>query len=82
MLTGAQTRAARALLGWSRAELADRSRISLSSIQRIEAIDGVGSTRADALFRVQRAFERAGVIFLDPGEQRQGGAGVRFGRSD
>jgi len=80
MLTGAQTRAARALLGWSRAELADRSRISLSSIQRIEALDGVGSTRADALFRVQRAFERAGIIFLESGEQRPGGVGLRFVR--
>jgi transcriptional regulator with XRE-family HTH domain len=80
MITGAQTRAARALLGWSRAELAERSSLSHSSIQRVEAIDGISSMRADNLFRLQRAFERAGIIFLGPGENRSGGAGVRLRR--
>jgi transcriptional regulator with XRE-family HTH domain len=39
-ITGAQVRMARAFLRWSVAELADRAKVGISSIQRIEATDG------------------------------------------
>jgi transcriptional regulator with XRE-family HTH domain len=76
MITGAQIRAARGLLGWTGAELAGRSGLSTSSIQRAEATRGVSSMRADNLLRLQRAFEDAGIIFLDVGDTRRGGIGV------
>jgi DNA-binding Xre family transcriptional regulator len=78
MITGAQIRAARALLGWTAADLAERSGLSTSSIQRAEAAQGVASIRADNLFRLQRALEEAGIIFIYSGECRPGGDGVRF----
>jgi transcriptional regulator with XRE-family HTH domain len=75
MITGAQIRAARALLGWTAAKLAEQSGLSSSSIQRAEA-GAVGAMRAENLFRIQRALEQAGIIFLYPGDT--GGAGVRL----
>jgi len=82
MITGAQIRAARALLGWPASELAERSRLSISSIRRAESIDGVSSMRASNLFQLQRTFENAGIIFLSAGEQRPGGDGLRLRRMD
>ena len=78
MITGAQIRAARALLGWSAAQLAERSGISYSAIQRAENIDGISSMRATNLFALQRALEDGGVIFLGAGDNRSGGDGVRL----
>jgi transcriptional regulator with XRE-family HTH domain len=78
MITGAQIRAARGLLGWSTAQLAEKSGVSYSSIQRAESIDGISSMRATNLFAVQRALEDGGVIFLGGGDNRNGGDGVRL----
>ena len=36
------------------------------------------NTRGSTLNAIQRAFDRAGVIFLDIGDTRNGGPGVRF----
>jgi hypothetical protein len=78
MISGAQIRAARALLGWSAAQLAERSGISYSAIQRAESIDGIPSMRAPNLYALQRALEDGGCIFLSAGETRPGGDGVRL----
>ena len=78
MITGAQIRAARALLGWSASDLAEKSGVSHSSIQRAEAIDGISTMRATNLFALQRALEDGGVIFIGAGDNRSGGDGVRL----
>jgi DNA-binding transcriptional regulator YiaG len=78
MLTGAQIRAARALLGWSAQDLANRSGVSYSAVQRAEAADGVPSMRAPNLHTIQRSLEDGGVIFLTSGDNRPGGDGVRM----
>jgi hypothetical protein len=78
MLMGAQIRAGRALLGWTAATLAARSGVSYPTVQRAEAADGVPRMKAPNLFAVQRALEEGGVVFLDPGEHREGGSGVRL----
>jgi transcriptional regulator with XRE-family HTH domain len=78
MITGAQIRAARALLGWTGAQLADRSGVSTSSIQRAEATRDVPSMRADNLLKIQQSLEAAGVMFVEIGDTRPGGAGVRL----
>ena len=78
MITGAQIRAARGLLGWSAADLAQRARLSYATVQRAETAEGVPTTQAQNLFAIQQALEAGGVIFLDPGENRDGGSGVRL----
>jgi transcriptional regulator with XRE-family HTH domain len=80
MIVGSQIRAGRALLGWSVATLATQSGISEATIRRAEAVDSVPSMRADNLLALQRALEDGGVLFLDPGDVRTGGEGVRRAR--
>ncbi|MCK8787627.1 helix-turn-helix domain-containing protein [Roseomonas sp. NAR14] len=67
MLTSYQVRAGRALVRWSARELAVEAGVSLNTIQRIEAVDGVPSTSAKTLGAIQRALEGAGVEFIPGG---------------
>jgi transcriptional regulator with XRE-family HTH domain len=78
MLTAAQIRAARALLGWSQPALAQASGLSLPTIVRMEGQQGPGRSAAANVDAVQRALEEAGVIFLGSKELYQGGPGVRL----
>lgn len=76
MIAPAQIRAARALIGWTQAELARASAVSEISIKNIER--GVTDPRVSTMAAIEAAFQRAGVIFLDPGVNRDGGHGVRL----
>ena len=79
MITAAQLRAARALLGLDQRELAERSGLSLPTIQRMEASDGTVRGNVDSLVKLTDALERAGVILLDEGQSTAGGGrGVRL----
>jgi transcriptional regulator with XRE-family HTH domain len=63
MITARQSRAARALLGWTQETLADKARVSLTALKRLESASGLEvyeSTRDE----VRRAFEQNGVVFL------------------
>jgi transcriptional regulator with XRE-family HTH domain len=80
MITAGQIRAARALIGWKQTDLAKASKVSEISIKNIER--GVTDPRYRTLEAIQAAFEKAGVVFLEPGDVRDGGAGVRLKRSD
>ena len=64
MITAHQTRAARALLGWTQEMLADRAAVSLTALKRMESVNGerVYESTAD---RVRRALEAAGIVFID-----------------
>lgn len=75
-----QIKAARALLGWSQAILADRSGVSLPTIKRLEAaeVDGGMGGRQETIAAIRAALETAGVVFLDSGETTSGGPGVRL----
>ena len=75
MITGAQVRAARALARWSAHELANHAGVGISTVQRIEATDGVPSALGKNLEAIQRALETAGVEFID---RDNGGPGVRL----
>ncbi len=76
MITGAQVRAAKALVGWSGSDLASSAEVSLSSIRRIEAVDGVpDSMSVKTLMSVQYALEMAGIEFLGMPDD---GPGVRL----
>jgi transcriptional regulator with XRE-family HTH domain len=76
MISGKQIRAARALVGWKQRELAAAAGISEISIKNAER--GVVDSRGSTLNAIQHAFDRAGVIFLDAGDTRNGGPGVRL----
>jgi transcriptional regulator with XRE-family HTH domain len=76
MITGAQIRAARALIGWKQTDLAAASGVSEISIKNIER--GATDPRGSTLAALQDAFSNAGVVFLDPGDVRDGGPGVRL----
>lgn len=69
MITSRQSRAARALLGWTQETLADKARVSLTALKRLESESGldVYETTRD---QVRRALEAAGVVLLstDKGE--------------
>lgn len=73
MITGAQVRAAKALLNWSGSVLADRAGIAISTIRRIEAEDGVlQSASARVLQSIQLVLEQAGIEFIGAPNDRPG----------
>ena len=78
MYTPDTLRAARALLNWTREELARRAGLSPQLVQKIE--DGKSKRPAhETVTRIIEAFLSAGVEFLDPGKPLPpGGAGVRL----
>lgn len=79
MLTAAQMRAARALLGMDQRVLAELSGVSLPTIQRMEASQGVVRGVIDSLMKVMGALEAAGVEFINEGATSTGGGrGVRL----
>ena len=78
MLTAAQIRAARALVDWSQPRLAEAAGLSLPTIRRMEGEPGPGRSAAANVESVRTALEREGVIFLESGEAKSGGPGVRL----
>lgn len=79
MTTPEQCRMARAALGWSLIDLADKAGISMATVARFER--GDARPHALSLQRIRQALEDAGVIFLAPGDVIDGGAGVRLQRA-
>ena len=75
MITSAQIRAARGMLNWTRTDLADKSGIGFSSMQRLESSDGIPGAQFKTLEAIKDAFEKAGIEFIGTPED---GAGVRW----
>jgi transcriptional regulator with XRE-family HTH domain len=63
MLSAAQIRAARALLDWNRADLAEATGLTVDALHRIER--GVGRPLASSTQKLMGAFAAAGVQFTD-----------------
>jgi transcriptional regulator with XRE-family HTH domain len=81
MIIGAQMRAARALLGIDQRELAQRSGLSLPTIQRMESSDGVIRGNVDSLMKLVEALAAAGIELIGEGAVSSGGGrGVRLKR--
>ena len=79
MVTAAQLRAARALLGFDQRRLAELSGLSLPTIQRMEASDGVVRGNVDSLMKLVGALEAAGIVLIGEGSaSADGGRGVRL----
>ncbi|MCB1464322.1 helix-turn-helix domain-containing protein [Pseudooceanicola atlanticus] len=64
MITARQSRAARALLGWTQETLADKARVSLTALKRLESENGleVYETTRD---QVRRTLEGNGIVLLN-----------------
>lgn len=77
MITARQTRAARALLGWTQETLAERALVSLTALKRLESQNDlkVYESTAD---QVRRTLEGAGIVFLTSDR----GEGVMIVQSD
>lgn len=81
MITAAQMRAARALLGMDQKELAERSGVSLATIQRMEASEGNVRGVVESLMRVVDALNAAGVELIGENAPSEStGRGVRLRR--
>jgi transcriptional regulator with XRE-family HTH domain len=81
MITGAQMRAARALLEIDQRELAQRSGLSLPTIQRMESSAGVIRGNVDSLMKLVGALADAGIELIGEGAvSADGGRGVRLKR--
>jgi transcriptional regulator with XRE-family HTH domain len=75
MFTGPQCRAARGLLNWSIARLAEAAGVSWRTVQRAEASEGVPRMHIATLEKIQAALEAAGVELIS---RSNGGVGVRM----
>src|SRR5215510_1246245 len=79
MITSAQLRAARALLGLDQRRLAELSELSVPTIQRMEASDGVIRGNVDSLMKLIGALDRAGIDLIgDNATSQVGGRGIRL----
>ena len=79
MITASQLRAARALANVDQRQLAELAGLSLPTIQRMEASDGVVRGNVDSLTKVVGALEAAGLELIKEGTvSAVGGRGVRL----
>jgi transcriptional regulator with XRE-family HTH domain len=79
VISTAQLRAARALLGIDQRQLAELSTVSLAKIQAMEASLRELPDKAENLIKVLCALHNAGIEFIeDQAVSKSGGAGVRF----
>lgn len=82
MITAAQLKAARALLGWSQKQLADQAQVSLPTIQRMEASEGNVRGNVDSLVKVVDTLNNAGIDLLGDNQASDGGGrGVRLAQA-
>ncbi|HEX7749518.1 MAG TPA: helix-turn-helix transcriptional regulator [Bordetella sp.] len=79
MITAGQMRAARALLALDQRDLAEQSGLSLPTIQRMEASEGVIRGNVDSLMKLIAALDAAGIELIGEGAVSGGGGrGVRL----
>ena len=79
MITAAQLRAARALASLDQRALAEAAGLSVPTIQRMEASDGVIRGNVNSLTKLVSALENAGVELIGEGTSSPGGGrGVRL----
>ena len=79
MITAAQLRAARVLLGIDQRRLAELSGLSTPTIQRMEASETMIRGNVDSLVKLTAALEAAGIEMIDEGAiSNAQGRGVRL----
>jgi len=81
MITAGQLRASRALLGIDQKRLAEQAGLSLPTIQRMEASEGVIRGNVDSLMKLVAALDAAGIELIgENATSSAGGRGVRLRR--
>ena len=81
MITAGQIRASRALLGIDQRTLAEAAGLSLPTIQRMEASEGVVRGNVDSLMKLIAALDSLGIeLMTDNAVSSGGGRGVRLKR--
>jgi len=79
VITAPQLRAARALLGIDQRALAEAASLSVPTIQRMEASDGVIRGNVESLMKIIQALNDAGIELIAEGvESKAAGRGVRL----
>lgn len=79
MITSGQLKAARALLGLDQRQIAKLSNLSVPTIQRMEASEGVVRGNVDSLMKLIGALDAAGIVLIgNDAPSAGGGRGVRF----
>jgi transcriptional regulator with XRE-family HTH domain len=79
VITAAQLRAARALIGMDQRALAEAAGLSAPTIQRMEASEGVIRAHVDSLMKLMAALDAAGIELINEGTVSEGGGrGVRL----
>jgi transcriptional regulator with XRE-family HTH domain len=79
VITAAQLRAARALAGLDQRKIAELAGLSVPTIQRMEASEGVIRGNVDSLMKLIGALDVAGIELIGEGASSQGGGrGVRL----
>ena len=67
MLSASQIRAARALLGWSGADVAEKSGIGITTLRRYEVQEGIPAANTSVLMSIKACLEAEGIEFTgDP----------------
>ncbi len=81
MITAGQLRAARALLGIDQRQMAEAAGLSLPTIQRMEASEGLIRGNVDSLMKLVGALDSLGIeLITDNAASQGGGRGVRLKR--
>ena len=80
MISAGQLRAARALLALDQRKLAELAGLSLPTIQRMEASEGMIRGTVDSLTKLVHALEAAGIELIGEGTASPpgGGRGLRL----
>jgi predicted transcriptional regulator len=79
VISAAQMRAARALLGIDQKALAELAGVSLPTVQRMEASTGNVRAMVETLTKIVEALDAAGIELIGNEQPSQGrGRGVRF----
>jgi len=82
LITSGQLRASRALLGIDQRKLAQSAGLSLPTIQRMEASDGVIRGNVDSLMKLVAALDALGIeLIADNAASNAGGRGIRLKRA-
>lgn len=82
VITAGQLRASRALLGIDQRKLAEKAGLSLPTIQRMEASEGVIRGNVDSLMKLVAALDALGIdLMSDNAASQGGGRGVRLKRA-
>ena len=81
MLTREQSRAARAMLGWSREELAEKAGVSAGTVVGFELLGA--DSKMSTLLKLARALEAAGIEFIERAQSSlDGGSGLRWRKGE